>query len=155
MTEPTIRDEWVEKAARAAFDDGLMRHAPEHVARWDDEHDEGVRESWRVVASAALMAVADDIRADLLESGELRLYRVSGDAEFIAVSRTAMPALLTAVRAVLDLHDPREGEWSCGNPVHTNPDIGCPDCGLACRTCGESVPCPEWLAVTDALGGGS
>ena len=62
----TIRDEWVEKAARAAFDDGFMRHAPEHVARWDDEHDEGVRESWRVVASAALAAVAPLIQAAAL-----------------------------------------------------------------------------------------
>lgn len=114
--------------------------------------------------------LADGISPDMATSFhtngdfDITLYADPDDEEseraftnlhFLRAAPIAVPALVAAVRAVLDLHDPREGEWSCGNPVHTNPDIGCPDCGLACRTCGESVPCPEWLAVTDALGGGS
>ncbi|WP_297739664.1 hypothetical protein [uncultured Tessaracoccus sp.] len=65
-----VKPEWVEKGARAAFDDGFMRYAPKHVARWDDdEHDEGIRESWRVIAYAVLAAVAGDIRAEAWDEG--------------------------------------------------------------------------------------
>ena len=70
------------------------------------------------------------------------------NAAFIAASRVAVPALLDAVQAVLDLHQP---EWGCGNPSHTNPSVGCPECFLACA-CGDDVyPCPTVRTITDAL----
>ena len=52
MTEPAIRDEWVEKAARAAYD--------------CTDYNRAVLEDARVIARAALTAVVDDIRADAL-----------------------------------------------------------------------------------------
>ena len=60
MTEPTIRDEWVEKAVRALVDSGLA----------DDDGDGYILEN--VYAQGAvhtvLTAVADDIRADALQA---------------------------------------------------------------------------------------
>lgn len=67
------------------------------------------------------------------------------DRAFIAHARTDLPALTAAVRDVLALH---QGDWSCGNPAHTNPDVGCPDCDEQCVDCGQSWPCETVRAVT-------
>ena len=58
-----VTDEMVETAAHAAFRDGFMRHAPEHENRELSDYDDGIRESWRAVARAALEAVAPLIAA--------------------------------------------------------------------------------------------
>ena len=39
-------------------------------------------------------------------------------------------------------------EWSCGNPAHTNLDVGCPDCAEYCTECGDPSPCRTYTAVT-------
>ncbi len=57
-------------------------------------------------------------------------------------------ALVAALTAVLDLH--RE-EVSCGNPRHTNFDVGCPECLVVCDSCGEIYPCPTVRAITAEL----
>lgn len=72
-----LTDEVVEEAARAAFDDGFLRYAPEHIARWGEEDDEGVRESWRVVAHAALEASAPLIAAHALRDALARIGRAA------------------------------------------------------------------------------
>lgn len=70
------------------------------------------------------------------------------NAEFIAHARTDVPALVAALEAVLDLHQPFE--WSFGfGPVQS------------CKHCAEQganeekahYPCPTVQAVTEALGG--
>ena len=61
-----VTDEMVETAARAAFRDGFMRHAPEYENRELSDYDDGIRESWRVVARAALEAAAPAIAATAL-----------------------------------------------------------------------------------------
>ena len=38
-------------------------------------------------------------------------------------------------------------DWGCGNPSHTNPDVGCPDCFIGCDACGEPHPCPTRRAL--------
>lgn len=43
------------------------------------------------------------------------------------------------------LHQP---EWSCGNPAHTNLDVGCPDCAEHCTDCDQAWPCPTIRAIT-------
>ena len=58
-----VTDEMVETAARAAFRDGFMRYAPESENRELSDYDDGVRESWRVVARAALEAAVPLIAA--------------------------------------------------------------------------------------------
>lgn len=63
-----VTDEMVETAAHAAFRDGFMRHAPEHENRDLSDYDDGVRESWRVVARAALEAAVPLIAAAALRS---------------------------------------------------------------------------------------
>lgn len=68
------------------------------------------------------------------------------DAEFIAQARTWLPRLLDAVEAVAALH---QMAWSCGNPSHTNPDVGCPDCALVCTNDMQDWPCET--AATLAL----
>lgn len=70
------------------------------------------------------------------------------DVEFIADARTVVPALTAAVRDVLALH---QGDWSCGNPTHTNPDVGCPECGECCADCGQTWPCPTVRALAAHL----
>ena len=61
-----VTDEMVDAAAHASFRDGFMRHAPEHETRELSDYDDGIRESWRVVARAALEAVAPLIAAAAL-----------------------------------------------------------------------------------------
>lgn len=62
------------------------------------------------------------------------------NAEFIAHARTDVPALVAALRAVLDLHKPRE---SC-----------CDDCGpQQCEECEAwEWPCQTFRAIATALG---
>jgi hypothetical protein len=67
------------------------------------------------------------------------------DAAFIAASREAVPALIAALRAVLDLHESSldtrdvgrviDGEWT---PY--------------CEECGDPYPCAEVRAIDAALG---
>ena len=52
---------------------------------------------------------------------------------------------LDAIQVVLDLHT---SEWSCGNPAHMNPDVGCPECVEYCIECGHTMPCATVRAVT-------
>ena len=60
------------------------------------------------------------------------------DATFIAASRTVVPQLTAALRAVLDLHVPYAGDLSRNK---------------FCRECEDIRPCPTVRAITDALGG--
>ena len=57
-------------------------------------------------------------------------------------------ALVAALTAALDLHN---AYVSCGNPQHTNFEVGCPECAEYCEACGEVCPCPTLAAITDAL----
>ena len=61
---------------------------------------------------------------------------------------TAVPALTAVVRDVLALH---QGDWSCGNPAHTNPDVGCPECGEYCADCDQTWPCATVRALAAHL----
>ena len=61
-----ITPDIIEAAARAAFRDGFMRYAPEYENRELSDYDDGIRESWRVVARAALEAAAPLIAATAL-----------------------------------------------------------------------------------------
>lgn len=83
-----------------------------------------------------------------IEESSGRYVRPTRDAAYIATfdPPTAL-ALIARVREaeaalerVWELH--REGDWECGNPSHTNPEVGCPDCWVACASCQESYPCP-------------
>ena len=69
------------------------------------------------------------------------------DAEFIALSRTALPTLAQTVRAVLELHEPIDDH------IHLRAKI------CSHRYCVDEAldqmeyPCPTVQAITDALGG--
>lgn len=58
-------------------------------------------------------------------------------------ARAMWPILSAPIR---ELH---ESEWSCGNPRHTNPDIGCPECAEYCDLCGHMWPCPTMQEILD------
>lgn len=60
------------------------------------------------------------------------------DAEFIALARTALPALSRAVRATLELHKTRIHDEDPTSPF--------------CNFCGPGTPCETTRAITDALG---
>ena len=78
-----------------------------------------------------------------------RLLSAQADAEFIAASRTDLPALLAAVQAVMALHGPVQVEPS---------ETICAGCSTL-RGQGETAryfpfteyPCPTVQALTDAL----
>ena len=78
-------------------------------------------------------------------------YMDDVDAEFIAHARTDVPALVAALRAVLDLHKPDKFDgqgWTKDGYGIITP---------ACRTCGTADeyavhwPCPTYRAITTAL----
>lgn len=71
------------------------------------------------------------------EVGQVWGLNWRNDAEFIATSRTAMPALLTAVEAVLNDHEPE--------PYTQGADY--------CRECCHRWPCATVSAIRDAIGG--
>lgn len=63
------------------------------------------------------------------------------------VSRLVLAAAWPILSAPLrELHTE---DWSCGNPRHTNPDVGCPDCGVHCGHCGHDWPCPTVQAIDE------
>ena len=87
----------------------------------------------------------DVLNHDEMGHGHLRheyAWMTKEDADWIAWSRTALPAAVAALRAVADLHQP-DVCW-----------IDRLDCG-ACSSYDECVqwPCPTVTAIQDALGG--
>ena len=51
-------------------------------------------------------------------------------------ARAQWPILSEGLR---ELHP---AQWECGNPRHTNPEVGCPECSEVCATCDRTMPCP-------------
>ena len=90
-----------------------------------------------------------------LQRGESALAWVVDDwevAEHIAAfdpptTLALLDRLEAAEAAIEKVRAEHQGEWSCGNPRHTNPDVGCPDCGAGCISCGEQYPCPTIRAI--------
>ena len=76
-------------------------------------------------------------------NGEMPRHMTHG-----ARAAVRLKALTAAVRDVLARHAP---EWPCGNPAHTNPDVGCPECEDSCADCGQSWPCPTVRALAAHL----
>lgn len=60
------------------------------------------------------------------------------DAAFIALARTALPALAAAVEAVMEMHRPDQPG----------------DIEVFCVECKVSTPCPTIRALNEAMGGG-
>ena len=75
-------------------------------------------------------------------------FITDAEAAFIAHARTDLPALTAAVRDVLALH---QGDWSCWNPTHTNPDVVCPECWECCADCDQAWPCATVRALATHL----
>ena len=69
----------------------------------------------------------------------------SGDAEFIAHARTALPQAVAALRAVTDLHQPR-------NTVTQSASGHLVDTPGPCTACDWDWPCPTITTITDAIG---
>lgn len=69
------------------------------------------------------------------------------DAEFIAASRTTVPALLDALEKVLELHSPLAGRPSWDG------DIRCSGCYDSYYDVYEPYPCELVKAITTALEG--
>ena len=89
-------------------------------------------------------AYVDVLNHDEMGHGHLRheyAWMTKEDADWIAWSRTALPAAVAALRAVADLHQP-DACWADRL-----------DCG-ACSSYDECVqwPCPTIQAVQDTLG---
>lgn len=70
----------------------------------------------------------------------------TNEAEFIAMSRTAMPRILAAVESVLALHTER--------PLTPFSSAAMVGAASECRACSRGWPCPTVRAIESALEGG-
>ena len=73
--------------------------------------------------------------SDLVEVGEPVI-----ESEHEAMAAAVVSVVVASV--LEPLREAHAGEWDCGNPSHTNPDVGCPDCLLYCASCDVEMPCP-------------
>ena len=69
----------------------------------------------------------------------------AANAEWIAHARTALPAAVAALRAVTDLHQPR-------NTVTQSASGHLVDTPGPCTACDRDWPCPTITAIQDTLG---
>ena len=172
MTDPRDRlDEW-QRLAEQATPGPWKRHAFGHA---------GEDEPSSIVIHSGEFDWAE-INAGGGVAGLIWEYQSDLDAEFIAASRTAVPALVAAVRAVLDLHQPFGifDECDCEDASLEDgkhklvEDVGitCDRMYNVCRECccddvyqredcanyhDHNIlgwQCPTVEAITDALGGG-
>ena len=74
---------------------------------------------------------------------ELRQMEIR--AEKAEAERAAAREAIERVRAI---HV--ESDWKCGNPRHTNPKVGCPECYTECETCDRTYPCDTRAALDGA-----
>ena len=97
--------------------------------------------------------MSEQVDMDALELRAMRFQKLNPLHEcFNSVTTLALIARVREAEAALErvreLH--RDGDWECGNPSHTNPEVGCPDCWVACASCQESYPCPTIRALEGA-----
>ena len=85
MTDITIPDAAVEAAARAAYEEGFLRHVRRtHLGfTWDDISDEA-RESWRQVVIAAAPYIAAQALKDMGEWFDRAAQLGTGERDAIA-----------------------------------------------------------------------
>ena len=119
-----------------------MTDPRETLNRIREQSDNAVEGPWDAYmgridhAGKSVVAVAYDVVRD-------------ADAEFIAASRTTVPALLDALEKVLELH-PREVV------LHADPEFGRMEDDAICGACivnheAADWPCPNVRAITTAL----
>jgi hypothetical protein len=70
--------------------------------------------------------------------GALGTSKAAAVREHMQALRDEVDRLRAFADAVLGLH---HMDVACGNPQHTNFDVGCPDCAAVCDSCGEDWPC--------------
>ena len=70
------------------------------------------------------------------------------NARLIASVSDRLDRMERALRNMLGSHN---ALWGCGNPRHTNPSVGCPECEVVCAACGERYPCPTAVTIEEAL----
>lgn len=137
--------------------------AAEVLAAWQNAADAATDGPWKVVDLRnapdgnrdCLWVDVDNGRqiktvAELTEDGGAEIIWTLSDAEFIALSRDALPRAVAALQAVLALHTPSP-RWV----------IGRSDTAVICETCTNHVPalsqavlypCPTAAAIVAALG---
>lgn len=90
----------------------------------------------------------DVLNHDEMGHGHLRheyAWMTKEDADWIAWSRTALPAAVAALRAVADLHQPR-------STVTRSASGHLVDTPGPCKDCDWDWPCPTIAAIQDTLG---
>ena len=90
----------------------------------------------------------DVLNHDEMGHGHLRseyAWMTKEDADWIAWSRTALPQAVAALRAVVELHRPR-------NKVTRSASGHLVDTPGPCKDCDWDWPCPTIAAIQDALG---
>jgi len=114
-------------------------------------------DQWAALAEKATegpWAVDETIGATIVQSceGEVADCVVSADAAFITASRTALPATIEALRAVLDLHVPGDGNSVGYTPLgYRSIEPYCAGCE-ACDEYAVEWPCRTVRAIATALG---
>ena len=139
-SKPTQNDDlsfeltdWLDHADHLA---GQATPGPWHATEPEDWHgDTGYEPQSAVVVSGSPLTWDD-------HSGEV--FKPA-DAEWIAHARTALPAAVAALRAVTDLHQPR-------NRVTQSASGHLVDTPGPCTACDWGWPCPTTQAIQAAIG---
>lgn len=92
----------------------------------------------KVTGERVLRGGSDETGGDVFSCPRYAHTEFTADAEWIAHSRTALPAAVAALRAVLGVHQSRR-------VCHLGDDSYCDHCGV-------EWPCPTVAAVRDKIG---
>ena len=145
MTDPRAILDQIQRRANAATEGPW--------APWLDQDGAEHMGGLLMVGNAAAVIPDGEEWVDGVDVNPIAHTYTPEDRAFIAAARTDVPALVDALRAVLELHvraecptcGSRDGE---GNEFHKcDDDAYCEECDL------EGYPCPTVTAVTAALAG--
>ena len=84
MPDITIPDAAAEAAARAAYEDGFLRHAKHYYPLTWEEIGDGARESWRAIVRAAAPHIAAQALRDMGEWFDRAAQLGTGERDVIA-----------------------------------------------------------------------
>jgi len=159
---------------------GDMEHAADRLDEIQARADQATAGPWEVDNDYDIMGRRPGLSPDPEMDPVIGHLERDEDDEFVIAARTDVPALVAALRAVLDLHKPMriyEHEDSCEDEseehreerhVESAESIGehyCLDLPMGITLCsecshdldfdGRDYPCPTAVAIEAALGEGS
>ena len=130
----------------------MVRAWLDHTHKLDNEATPG---PWsfipdvKVTGEPVLRGGSDETGGDVFACPRYTHREFTADAEWIAHTRTALPAATAALRAVLDQHQQADYQRHVPRMLRRTPEDHLPY--RPCDGCREEWPCPTVKAITAAL----